>query len=372
MKPLRLALFISILTFLKNSYAAVYQILNDYFYQNPAELSLIRETQLVAGNVFALPSFEFNGETPLGTGSANSSVNNSLPYILIAHRFTDKFVAGFNITPSGYGHIDWPENSIVANTSTVTNVLYYRFGLQTGYQFNDKLAIGIGFDVEYNKFAELNFMVPSRGNQVNKISGVNYMGDIGIYYKINPYNYLTTAVYTQVSTYGYGTSTLSSIVSNNFALNIIEAPVAFVGLQHLIKERLFLEEKIYFSGWHIVKNIDFINSATGSFSTPANWRNTLSFQVSARYVLTEKLAILGSGLYDTNPVPIENNQIGYPVSSSGSLAAGLDMTLNKEISAQIMYGYGAFIPKAIISNLTGSGTVDATFQSVVIQLMYKI
>ena len=38
--------------FLQNSaYAAVYQILSDYFYQNPAELSQIHETQLILGVV---------------------------------------------------------------------------------------------------------------------------------------------------------------------------------------------------------------------------------------------------------------------------------------------------------------------------------
>lgn len=372
MRQLKLAFGVSILTFLGKSYAAVYQILNDSFYQNPAELSLIKETQIIVGNAFVIPRFEFNGTTPLGSGTVNSSVNNSLPYILTAHRFTDQLVLGFNITPSGYGHIVWPEDSILANSSTVTDVLYYRFGLQSEYQFNNKVAIGIGFDIEYNKFAELNYMVPPLGNQTNKVGGVNYVGDVGVYYKINSRNYLTSAVYTQVSTYGNGISTLGPLVANNFSLNILEAPVAFVGLQHILSDKLYLEEKIYFSGWHIVHNVDFINSATGSFSNPANWQDTWSFQVSTRYTLTEKLAILGSGMYETNPVPITTNQIGYPVSSSGSLSAGLDVTLKKEISAQIMYGYGAFIPKAIISNTTGNGTVKSNSQSVVVQLIYKI
>ena len=365
-------IFILTFTLLENTYAAVYQILNDYFYQNPAELSQVNDTQLVLGNAFVMPSFEFNGETPIGRGVANSKVNNSLPYLLTAHRFTDKFVFGFNVTPSGYGHIDWPEGSIVANASTVTNVLYYQFGLQSEYQFNDELAVGIGFDIEYNKFAELNYMVPPLGNQVNKIKGVNYVGDVGVFYKINPYNYLTSAIYTQVSTYGNGISTLGPFISNNFSLNILQALIAYIGFQHTINERLFLEEKIYFSNWTIAKNVDFINSATGTFSTPANWRDTWSFQLSSRYALTEKLAILGSGIYETNAVPPATNQIGYPVSSSAALSIGLDFLLAKEFSLQIMYGYGAFIPNAVISNTTGNGTVSANTQSCVAQLTYKI
>ena len=360
--------------FLQNSaYAAVYQILSDYFYQNPAELSQIHETQLILGNVFAIPSMEFNGQTPIGSGTASSKVNNSLPYVLTSHRFTDKWVVGFNVTPSAYGHINWGDDSIVSNSSTITNILYYQFGLQSGYQFNEDLTLGVGFNVEYNKFAALNYMTPPLGNQVNKIeNGVNYVGDFGVYYKINAHNYLTAAIYTQVSTYGHGISTLGPIASNDFSLNILQPPIAYIGLQQTSNEKLFLEEKVYFSGWAIVKNIDFINSATGSFSTPANWRDTRSFQVSARYVLTEKWAFLGSGVYETNAVPTATNQIGYPVSASGSLTVGLDTQIMKEISAQVMYSYGRFIPNAIIANTTASGTVSANTQSFVIQLIYKI
>ncbi len=360
--------------FLQNSaYAAVYQILSDYFYQNPAELSQTHETQLILGNVFAIPSMEFNGQATLGSGTASSKVNNSLPYMLTSHRFTDKWVVGFNVTPSAYGHINWGDDSIVSNSSTVTNMLYYQFGFQSEYQFDKNLSLGAGFNVEYNKFAELNYMTPPLGNQVNKIqNGVNYVGDFGVYYKLNTYNYLTAAVYTQVSTYGHGISTLGSMVSNDFSLNILQPPIAYIGLQQISNEKFFLEEKAYFSGWHIVKNIDFINSATGSFSTPANWRDTWSFQVSARYVLTEKWAILGSGIYETNAVPTATNQIGYPVSASGSLTAGLDAQVMKEISVQVMYSYGGFIPDAMIANSTTNGIVSANTQSFVVQLIYKI
>lgn len=360
------------LFFQNSAYAAVYQILSDYFYQNPAELSQIHETQLILGNIFAIPSMEFNGQTPLGSGTANSTVNNSLPYVLTAHRFTEKWVVGFNVTPSAYGHINWGDDSIISNSSTVTNMLYYQFGLQSGYQFNEKLTLGAGFNVEYNKFAELNYMTPPLGNQVNKIqNGVNYVGDFGFYYRLNAVNYLTAAVYTQVSIYGHGISTLGPIISNDFSLNILQAPIAYIGMQHLPNERLFLEEKVYYSGWHIVKNIDFINSATGTFSTSANWHDTWSFQASARYSLTEKLAVLGSGIYETNAVPTFTNQIGYPVSASGSLTAGIDILLMKESSAQVMYSYGGFIPDAIIANTTANGTVSANTQSFVIQLIYK-
>lgn len=121
-------------------------------------------------------------------------------------------------------------------------MLYYQFGLQSGYQFTDKWTLGAGFNVEYNKFAELNYLVPPLGNQVNKIqNGINYVGDVGVYYKINPYHYVTAAVYTQVSTYGTGISTLSSYVSNDFSLNILQPPIAYIGLQHIVSEKLFID-----------------------------------------------------------------------------------------------------------------------------------
>ncbi|MCR9191605.1 MAG: outer membrane protein transport protein [Gammaproteobacteria bacterium] len=354
------------------AYGAATQILNDIFYQNPAELSLVNKAQILAGNLYIRPAFEFTGISSGETGTVNSVVGDSLPYLLTAFRITDQFVAGINITPSGYGHLDWPEDSFVAFDSTVTNVLYYRGAIQTSYQFTDKLALGVGFNFEWNKLAELNFVIPGSGNQVNKISGLNYTGDVGLFYKINAYNNLTAAIYTAVDTLGYGTSTLGNVTVDNLSLNLTEASIIFVGLQHTVNEKWFVEGKVYWSNWTIQKNLDFTNTTTGSYVVPTDWKKVWSFQLFTRYVLNDNIAILGNLLYETNPGPLDTNAIGYPLAASGSLSLGLDVTVRKDLSAQIVYGYGAFLPNSPINNSTSLGTINANFQAATLQFIYKI
>lgn len=353
-------------------YCAVDQILTSNFFPNPAELSLVNNFQMIGGDVFIVPTLDFSGSTSLGTGKVQSRVRDNLPYLLVSKRLSEKFVVGMNATPGEYGHLNWPLGSFVETASTKTKLLYYRFIMQSSYQILDGLSLGVGLGDEYAKTAEINFVIAGVGNQINKISGNNFIADAGLYYKINAQNHVTIAAYTPINSFGSGISALGATTVNNFSLNITDAPVAYIGLQHIFNEKWYGEGKIYWSGWSIEKNVVFINTTTGSFSTPANWRDVWSFQAVSRYAIRENFAILGGLIYETDPVPVVNNQIGYPLAASGAISLGIDLQLHKDISAQIMYGYGAFIPDAIINNSTGNGLVSANFQSLIIQCSYKI
>lgn len=377
MQKLRLKLFnirllvVLVLFFPFEISAAVSQILNDSFFQNPAELQVVNNTQAIIGNVFINPNVKFKGSSYGISGNANSNVIDYLPYLLSAYRFNDKLVFGFNAIPSVYGHLNWPVDSFVSQSSTLTKLLYYRFGFQSSYQITENLAVGMGFNIEDNGQYQLNFVVPGLGNQVNSVTGLNYTGDFGLYYKIDPKNYLTVAGYTQVDTYGYGSSSASGIVNNNLSLNITEAPVIYVGLEHFANDLWFIEGKVYWSGWHIQKNINFTNTSTGTYVVPTNWRDVWSFQATTRYAIKERLALLASIIYETNPVPLATNAIGYPLAASGSLSGGVDVALRKDLSVQAIYSYGAFLPNSPINNANSIGTINAHFQAGVLQFVYK-
>jgi long-subunit fatty acid transport protein len=355
------------------AYGAVDQILNDNFFQNPAELDLIKRAQLLIGNAVILPKLKFTGITSLGYGSVMSKVEDSIPYLLSAYRFSDRLVIGINITPSAYGYIDWqPHDSIVSKASTTTRLLYYRLGAQSSYKFTDRLVLGIGMNLEYNKLCELNFVVSDRNNEINRIKGLNYTGDIGLLYRINSRSNLIMTFYTGVNTYGRGTSSTESITASNFSLNIIQAPVGSIGLQHWLTDKWFTEVKMYWSGWSIEKNVNFRNTTVGNSISPANWSDTWSFLVNMRYKITDNTALLGSILYETNAAPISTNAIGYPLSGFGSISVGLDLTLRNNLSAQLVYSYGEFIPNARINSGGSRGIISGNFQAAVIEFFYKI
>lgn len=351
--------------------AAAAQILNDNFFQNPAELAKTHNMQVLIGNMLLLPKFEFKGKSYGREGKAESLTQDSLPYLLIAYRFNDRFVLGFNATPSAYGDLAWSQNSIVSQASTRTKDIYYRFAVQASYQVSPQLSVGMGLNLEDNHLFELNYIVAGLGNQVNKISGVNATADIGLYYQLNNQNYLTAAIYSPVNTLGEGTSKLGTTVNNQFAMTITQAAVAFVGLEHLLSDKWFFSEKLYWSGWDIQKNLVMANSTTGTNITPTNWRNAWSFQYVARFTATDRLGIINFGNYETNLISPQFNQIGYPLSAFGSLGAGFDVVIKEGLSTQIIYGYGAFIPKAKINNFYSQGQVTLNVQSITLQCSYK-
>nr|WP_198009879.1 outer membrane protein transport protein [Legionella tunisiensis] len=215
--------------------------------------------------------------------------------------------------------------------------------------------------------------MPNKGNQINKVWGKNSTLDAGIFYKIDPRNYLTVAAYTPVNNkFGRGISSLGSNTVYNYSSNIVEASVAYIGLEHFITDKWFLEEKVYWSGWKITKSVYLVNKTNGTTITPANWRDVWSFQITSRYATTDKVAILGSVMYETNPVPTSTNQIGYPLAAVVGISTGLDLSLQTGLSVQILYNYGAFTPHSIINNTNSRGTVAANFQAFISQVIYKI
>ncbi len=353
-------------------YADVDQFLNDYFFRNPADLGLVNKNRAVVGNLYVVPRLEFTGTTQIGTGRAQSKVNNSLPYLLADFRVSDQWVLGVNIVPSAYGNINWPQDSIVAYDSTITKVYYYRFGAQASYQVTDRLMLGIGANLHYHYLAELDALIPGLGNEVNKISAVNNSFDAGFLYKINQKHNLVAALYTPVDTYGSGTSTLNGVTSRDFSLNISEAPVLYIGLQHYFLEQWFLQEKVFWSGWHIQKSTNLLHTTRGNLLYPTDWVDTWSFQVLSRYAMNDTIAWLGSIMYETNAAPVSTNAIGYPLAPSLSISGGIDLALRPDLSMQVVYGYAMFIPKAIIDTATSHGFISANAQAATLQFIYKI
>lgn len=357
--------------FTQYAYADVGQILTDYFFQNPAELEAVSQQKMVLGNAFIAPTLTFHGTTLAGTGQAQTSTFDTLPYVLADTRLTDKWVLGFNIVPCQYGDLQWPIDSIVAHDSTTTKVYYYRLGFQSSYQLNPHLDLGIGVGLEYNYLQELDAVVRDLGNEVNKVSAVTQYMDAGFVYHITPRHALLAAMYSPVNIYGKGTSTLGGMVSNNFKLNIVDAAVLYMGLQHTFSEQWFLEERIYWSQWSAQQFSNLENTTRGNLLYITDWKDTLSYQLSGQYTSSEKLAWLATVMYETNAAPLWTNAIAYPIAPSWYFSLGLDRALTQNIHVQLFYGFSTFIPKAQIDTGGSIGMISCNTQSGVLQLTYK-
>jgi len=155
-------------------------------------------------------------------------------------------------------------------------------------------------------------------------------------------------------------------------MNLVEAAVAFAGLQHQFTEQWFVEEKVFWSNWTVQNSTILKNTTRGSFSYPTNWGDTWSYMMATEYAFTDKVAGLASAFYETNPAPNSTNAIGYPLAPAVFLSGGLDIALYKNWRMQLVYGYGFFIPNAIIDNGSSTGTITNSTQAGTLQFSYKI
>ena len=62
-------------------------------------------------------------------------------------------------------------------------------------------------------------------------------------------------------------------------------------------------------------------------------------------------------------MPLATNAIGYPLTATGTLSGGVDFALRKDLSIQVIYSYGEFLPNSPVDYATSLGTIDAHFQA---------
>jgi hypothetical protein len=77
-------------------------------------------------------------------------------------------------------------------------------------------------------------------------------------------------------------------------------------------------------------------------------------------------------IYETNPNPTATNSIAYPLAASTFVPAGIDIYLQKHLSAQLVYGYGLLNPKAKINTTFSNGSISTNVQAVFMQFIYQI
>ncbi len=113
------------------------------------------------------------------------------------------------------------------------------------------------------------------------------------------------------------------------------------------------------------------NTTSGTYVVPTLWHEVWSFQINTRYAVNKTYALLDSITYDTNPVPLATNSIGYPIAAAGALSSGLDISLTNTCFIQGMYTYEALLPDSPINNSVSQGVAHSHVHAGTVQITYK-
>lgn len=360
-------LCIILLFFAAKTFAAGGQLLNSTFFPNPSAITNINTFEFIAGNLFFVPTLTFNGISHGKTGTAYSSVYDPIPYMYTNYRINDKWVVGLNMIPSIYGDLSWPIDSVVARSSIMTDVLYYRSGVLTSYQITPDLALGFGISLE-RVFSQITFMDEKFGFQRNKSSGYDYVADFGFNYKLNSKDLISLAYYTPIYKFVRGLSNAGEVKNYNYTALKVDASVVFFSLDHVVNDYWTLNGAVYFSKWSVYKYFIFCNTVSGDFVFPAYWKNVWSFLLTSKHNISDKSIFTWQVLYETNPsYSAKYNYVGFPLSSALNFSAGFEYNFYKNFYVNIIGSYGTFAPNARINNASTYGSVSANIYTGVLE-----
>jgi long-chain fatty acid transport protein len=128
----------------------------DSSWTNPAGMTGLDSTQMVAGMQVVLPEMKFDSSiaTRGGGDGGNAGQMGVIPSFFYVNKFSDDLRLGFSVTAPIGGGVDYGDNFVgryVAQKATLAGI---SVSPSIAYQLNDKFSIGAGVSIVYTIFEQ--------------------------------------------------------------------------------------------------------------------------------------------------------------------------------------------------------------------------
>ena len=324
---------------LTNSYATSYQIFADLNFSNPAALNSVHEAEFILGGTTLFDRFHFTGTAAGVGGTATSRTTNYFPYGRIAVRITPKLVAGLDITQPYYTNIQYPRNSVVNLFATETILRDTNFSPKISYQATERLALGLGLDINNFYNGQLNFVVPPLGVMTNKADSWAWGFDAGLFYVITPATFLNLTYYSKIVQHASGTSNWGPIQNNSFSADVKLPATYIANVIQMLSPIWALSATVRYTEWNTVRYLVLQNTAVGTITVPEHLYNNISTELATHYQLNEKWGVLGAIDYEPNMQPTYTRNPGLPSYTRVYPSIGADYELIKGVKAKLIYAH---------------------------------
>jgi long-chain fatty acid transport protein len=305
--------------------AAIIQYQFEDNYKNPAALCDLQSFELVAGSRWVNPILHFKGTSSGGKGSAKSHVNDLLPFWFAGARAHERIAFGINFSNPFYGHVVYPEDSILRFDSTQTIVYDYDINPHVCLKLADKVSIGAGFVANSLYDTQLNLVVPTVGNVVNRYTGWSYGWDVGFCWKMTQRDTLEGAYFSQLDPNLRGTSSGGAFFSRSKAKGLHLPATSYLRYSRWIQPyKWFLDLKVVFSQWAATKVIKLTNIPFyGSLVFPLHYKNSWYAELVNVFKITDHWAIVNVLFVDENAAKLKSKTVNFPVCNIyGSIIGG--------------------------------------------------
>jgi len=341
MRYLKTTVIASLLLICQSVAANQVQVFYPASYQNPAKMAHTKDSRLVGGVFIPNVYDKFKG-TILGTkGSTKTNYALAFPYMMLEQRFSDRVVAGFDVSNPLLAYILWPANGFQAAFGIDTILNSYELTPKISVKITDNFAVGASFRYLNIYRAELNYDVLDFF-LMNRATGEGFGGAVGCSYTLCQKTIFDFCFFSPISSKVNGRSISGPFVNSEFfASNFKYCPTTYIlNILHVFNQTFLASLRIAYSLWHGDQQLVLNNVAIGPNPTILNleWKNTVNAALYGRIQAVKKFAILGLFGYDQSPVNSGNNAVLLPLGHVFYGGAGGEYRFNSCAVFQVFAG----------------------------------
>jgi long-chain fatty acid transport protein len=326
-------------------------------YYNPAALTLLKKTQLIALGSIGTTQTQFSGQsTQLATSYTQSGVSNAvistfLPSFYFGAPVTNDITFGFAVIANDF-YRNVEDHSILRYAQSNNRIQDIDLVPAAGFKLNKYISLGAGINRTHAHF----LLKPLTGlpslnipdNQSNnESSGDSWGWDLG--FLLKPIVATTVGFnYRSAITYEMGGNSTflgyPNITSDKYNFNYWTPARSTFSISHFITPQLGVIGTIQFIQWSIFKDVTIHNIASRAGIIPSanvhyNFQDSFLVTVGSNYRISSKWIIRAAGSYTQSP---SNGKFQIDTGDSITLGGSMGYTIFQNLILDCSYAH-AFI-----------------------------
>lgn len=370
-------------------------------YYNPAGLTNLKGTNILAGVTLIAPSAKFTGPSPLTTETEMESQVFTPFNFYITHSFNEQWAVGLGVN-NQYGlGTKWPEDWAGNELAVDTEIKSFYFTPAVAFRPSKMFSIGVGLtyaiaDVKILRKSahpipgqpkyEVN--LEGDGTSIGFTAGIlvkpSDMVSLGLSYRSeNSFDMEGDATSTPS---GFTHPQLGAFIA--FPNGPIKAPLTTpqnitLGIGLTPSEALTIGADFQWVGWSSYDKLEVtfdeydLDPATAGqqnvLSTPRKYEDSFIIRAGAEYMLSPEFALRGGVLYDKNPVQDQYVEPTLPDADRIGINLGFGYNISSSVKVDFAYMLLIFGEREITNSAFGfNGTYNNSAHLFGLNLSYAI